>query len=89
MATYTKKMKSITVHTFFSDIGRTFSLTDTAESASASMALSDFLAYRDLNFGVLNQGSLANVTIPYHAVQYIEVTSTDTTVTKDDPYCES
>lgn len=89
MATYTKKLKSIVVHTLLSDEAGNIPLADTTTDNVASRALADFLAYRDIVAKVEMQGQTATVSIPYHAVQYIEVQEEEATISPADPYgCE-
>lgn len=86
MATYTKKLKSIVVHSLLNDETQAFPLEDTATDNAASRALADFLAYRDMVAKVEMDGTMATVTIPYHAVQYIEVNESEVVISSADPY---
>lgn len=88
MATYTKKLKTLVVHTMMGDLASSFSIADTATDPMASNALSDFMQYRDIVFSATQGGRVGTVSIPYHAIQYIEVTETEATVERQDPYCE-
>lgn len=83
MATYTKTLKTVEVHLIGSEDSMT--LSDTNTDNSASMALAQFKQHKDATakaFGI-------EVTIPYHAIDYIKVTETEAEVEKADPYgCE-
>lgn len=88
MATYTKKLKTITVHTFLTDMASSLPISDTPTDAAASRVIADFVAGRDLVAKMTMDSQSIVVKIPYSAVSRIDVESTDTEVTKDDPYCE-
>lgn len=79
--TYPKKLKTIVVHTLD---GQTFNVADTAEDNKASRALNEFGDY-----GTMHILDTPKNYIPFHAVQYIEVTEADGEINKADPYfCE-
>lgn len=83
MATYKKELKTITIHTLLVD--SPYSAADTAEDDKASRALHEFKTYGTITL----QMNVGEAKIPYHAIKYIEVTSTSADVTKTDPYgCE-
>lgn len=83
MATYNKKLKTLVVHQMLD--GVTVNIADTADDNMATRALNEFKRYETMHYED-NNGTHA---IPYHAVQYIEVTEEDASITKADPYgCE-
>lgn len=83
MATYTKKLKTIEVHTMS---GLTTTLADTSEDNVATRALNEFEAYDTMHseekYGVL----VTTLGIPYHAITYIKVSETTASVDDADPY---
>lgn len=86
MATYSKNLKSIEIHTLFS--GDAIPIEDTVTDAVASRALDDFMHYRTMNFRLEMEGNVMNFIIPYHAVQYIVVTNSTDEVTRDPYGCD-
>lgn len=83
MATYTKKLKTLNIYLMLD--GETVTIADTADDDKATRALNEFKKYDTMHYVADGKQNA----IPYHAVQYIEVTETDGTVTRKDPYgCE-
>lgn len=85
MATYNDKFKTVIVHTMLTDEGRNYNATDTAENRAGSMAVADFKAGRDIVVKTKMMGVDTVVTIPYDAVEYLEVVETNFETAKD-PY---
>lgn len=89
MATYNKKLKTIVVHLLL-DGASPITIADTADDDKATRALNEFKKYGTMHYESESGGNKITNAIPYHAVQYIEVTETDGSVTKADPYgCEN
>lgn len=84
MATYTKKLKTIIVHLMLD--GETVTIEDTASDDMATRALNEFKAYGTMHYETEEGGMAITNAIPYHAVQYIEVTEADASVERPDPY---
>lgn len=83
MATYQKKLKTLNVHLMLDS--RTVTIADTAADDMATRVLNEFRNYETMHY---KYGD-TTYAISYHAVQYIEVTETDATIDKADPYgCE-
>lgn len=80
MATYTKKLKTLNVHLMLDS--EVVTIADTTADDMATRALNEFKKYDTMHY--VADG--ATNAIPYHAVQYIEVTEVDGSVTKSDPY---
>lgn len=81
MATYTKKLKTLEIHQAFT--GETATpITDTAADDVATRMLNEFKNYGTMHVAT---GGM-EVSVPYHAVQYIKVTETDGSIEKADPY---
>ena len=80
--TYTKALKSIVVKTIG---GNTVNASDTASEPIASNALAEFEAFRTMH--IKGEGTVTLV--PFHAVDVIEVTQTQSEASRPDPYgCE-
>lgn len=84
MATYTKKLKTITVHQMLD--GATVEIADTASDDKATRALNEFKKYETMHYETEEGGVKVTNAIPYHAVQCIEVTEAEASITKADPY---
>ena len=84
MATYKKKLKTIIVHQMLD--GATVTIEDTASDDKATRALNEFKAYETMHYETEVNGNKITNAIPYHAVQYIEVTEAEADITKADPY---
>lgn len=84
MATYTKKLKTLNVRLMLD--GQTVTIEDTAEDDMATRALNEFTNYETMHYETEGGGMKITNAIPYHAVQYIEVTETEATINKPDPY---
>lgn len=83
MATYTKKLKTLKVHVLLDGL-MVVTIADTASDDMGTRALNEFKNYQTMHY-VANGTQYA---VPYHAVQYIEVTSEDGTIERADAYCE-
>lgn len=79
MATYTKGLKSIEVHTRG---GETITASDTVEQPIATQALAEFYAHNVMH--ILKD---PKDFVPFHAVDYIEVTASSGQFDRSDPYC--
>lgn len=86
MATYTKKLKTLTVHLMLD--GSTVTIADTASDDMGTRALNEFKNYQTMHYETMENSTKVTNAIPYHAVQYIEVTSEDGTIERADAYCE-
>lgn len=87
MATYKKKLKTLAVHLMLDS--EVVNIADTASDDMATRALNEFKAYETMHYESESGGQKVTNAIPYHAVQYIEVTETEADITKADPYgCE-
>lgn len=82
MATYTKKLKTLKVYQMLD--GSTVTIADTASDDMGTRALNEFKNYQTMHYVADGKQNA----IPYHAVQYIEVTSEDGTIERADAYCE-
>lgn len=79
----TKKLKTVEIHQMLDSAVLT--VADTADDMKASMVISQFEGYGDLEW---KDGDVTKV-VPYHAVQYIKVTEAEAEYDKADPYyCE-
>lgn len=83
MATYNEIRKTVVVHTLLGD-DNSFTFSDTATSKAGSMALADLKAGRD----IAQNPSVGVNTIPYHAIQYLEVTETSAEASRDAYGCD-
>lgn len=87
MATYTKKLKTLAVHLMLDS--EVVNIADTASDDMATRALNEFKKYETMHYVTEDGGQKVTNAIPYHAVQYIEVTEADGSVERKDPYgCE-
>lgn len=87
MATYTKKLKTLAVHLMLDS--EVVNIADTASDDMATRALNEFKKYETMHYVTESGGNKVTNAIPYHAVQYIEVTEADGSVERKDPYgCE-
>ena len=87
MATYTKKLKTLAVHLMLDS--EVVTIADTASDDMATRALNEFKKYETMHYETEDGGQKVTNAIPYHAVQYIEVTETDGSIEREDPYgCE-
>ena len=87
MATYTKKLKTLAVHLMLDS--EVVNIADTASDDMATRALNEFKKYETMHYESESEGVKTTNAIPYHAVQYIEVTEADGSVDRADPYgCE-
>ena len=84
MATYTKKLKTLAVHLMLDS--EVVNIADTASDDMATRALNEFKKYETMHYETESGGVKSTNAIPYHAVQYIEVTEADGSVDKADPY---
>ena len=81
--TYTKALKSIVVKTIG---GNTVNAADTASEPIASNAIAEFEAFRTMHI----KGEDKVTLVPFHAVDVIEITETQSSVSKADAYgCEA
>lgn len=79
--TYTKVLKTIVVKTLG---GTTVNAADTAEKPVASNALAEFEAFKTMHIETEEGVTL----VPFHAVDSIAITTSTTSASKADPYCE-
>ena len=87
MATYTKKLKTLAVHLMLDS--EVVNIADTASDDMATRALNEFKRYETMHYVTTEGDVKVTNAIPYHAVQYIEVTEADGSIEKADPYgCE-
>lgn len=84
MATYTKKLKTLAVHLMLDS--EVVNIADTASDDMATRALNEFKKYETMHYVTEDGGQKSTNAIPYHAVQYIEVTEADGSVEREDPY---
>lgn len=77
MANYPIKLKSLAIRLLHDS--ETINIADTAEDNKATRALTEFMNYGTM---LLEDGKK----VPYHAVQYVQVTETDAEIEKADPY---
>lgn len=84
MATYTKKLKTLAVHLMLDS--EVVNIADTASDDMATRALNEFKKYETMHYVTEDGGQKVTNAIPYHAVQYIEVTEADGSVERKDPY---
>lgn len=82
MAEYTKKLKTIDIYLYGLD--GVITVKDTADKNHATTMLNAFLNYETM---ILEAAEGQTDAIPYHAVRYIAVTSTDSDALSRDPYC--
>jgi len=79
--TFNKSLKSIVIKTLG---GTTINAADTATDPIASDALRDFEGFQTMHIRTANGETL----VPFHAVDSIEVTVSQTEVTREDAYCK-
>lgn len=85
--TYNKRLKTLKVYLMLDS--EPITIADTADDDKATRALNEFKKYGSMHYETEEGGKKVTNEIPYHAVQYIEVTEADASVTKPDPYgCE-
>lgn len=84
MATYTKKLKTLAVHLMLDS--EVVNIADTVDNDMATRALNEFKKYETMHYETEDGGQKVTNAIPYHAVQYIEVTEADGSVEREDPY---
>lgn len=84
MATYTKKLKTLAVHLMLDS--EVVNIADTASDDMATRALNEFKKYETMHYVTESEGVKTTNAIPYHAVQYIEVTEADGSIEREDPY---
>lgn len=85
--TYSKALKTVTVNTLDAPVPIVF--IDAVGNPSASRALGQFLKGETIVSQITEQGLVGTVEIPFHAVEYIEVTESTTSVEEKNPYgCE-
>ncbi len=88
MATYKKKLKSITIYLLPSGEEMP-AITDTATDDKATRMLNEFKNYETMHTVIEQGGEKRNVDIPYHAVQAVTVTETEADIERADAYgCE-
>ena len=84
MATYTKKLKTLAVHLMLDS--EVVNIADTASDDMATRALNEFKKYETMHYETTEGSYKITNAIPYHAVQYIEVTEADGSIEREDPY---
>lgn len=82
--TYNKRLKTLKVYLMLDS--EPITIADTADDDKATRALNEFKKYGSMHYETEEGGEKVTNEIPYHAVQYIEVTEADASVTKPDPY---
>lgn len=87
--TYNEKRREVAVHGLLSDATSQFLVADEDGNRAASTVIADFKAGRDLcilqDIAGVDDTTFA---IPYDAVQYIEVTETESAVSRDAYGCD-
>lgn len=86
--TYTKVLKTISITTIG---GKTITVEDTAAQPYASNALAEFEAFQTMHcYGTVERfENPIKCVIPFHAVDAIALTETESETTRPDPYgCE-
>lgn len=85
MATYNDKNRVVVIHTLLSS--EQLTLDDSPGNRAGSMAIADFKAGRDIVAKLDSAGGApaAVMNIPYHSIQYLEVTEVSGETAKD-PY---
>lgn len=84
MATYNKKLKTLAVHLMLDS--EVVNIADTVDNDMATRALNEFKKYDTMHYETESGGQKVTNAIPYHAVQYIEVTEADGSISREDPY---
>lgn len=89
MATYNKKLKTLAVHLMLDS--EVVNIADTVDNDMATRALNEFKKYETMHGEEeIDGGQKITSAVPYHAVQYIEVTEADGSIEREDPYgCEN
>ena len=82
--TYNKRLKTLKVYLMLDS--EPITIADTADDDKATRALNEFKKYGSMHYETEEGSETITNEIPYHAVQYIEVTEADASVEKPDPY---